>query len=65
MSFAQIIAPTLALLDEGREEWHPRLFLTLRRLEEDEGLTSGSREKKLQAACDRFFGRHLLRNDVA
>ena len=65
MSFAQVIAPTLALLDEGREEWHPRLAVTLRLLVEEEGLTSGSREEKLQAACDRFYGRHPSRNDVA
>jgi gamma-glutamyltranspeptidase/glutathione hydrolase len=65
MSFTQIIAPTLALLDQAAEEWHPRLALTLRRLVEEENLTSGSREEKLQAACDRFYGRHPSRNDVA
>lgn len=65
LSFTQIIAPTLALLDEGAEEWHPRLAVTLRRLVEEEGLISGSREEKLQAACDSFYGRHASRNDVA
>ncbi len=65
MSFTQIIAPTLALLDQAEEEWHPRLALTLRRLVEEESLTSGSREEKLQAAGDRFYGRHPSRNDVA
>jgi gamma-glutamyltranspeptidase/glutathione hydrolase len=65
MSFARIIAPTLALLDEAAEEWHPRLAITLRRLVEEEELTSGSREEKLQAACDRFYGRNKHRNDVA
>ena len=64
-TFAQIVAPTLALLDVGAVEWHPRLAVTLRRLVEEEGLTSGSREEKLQAACDRFYGRHPLRNDIA
>jgi gamma-glutamyltranspeptidase/glutathione hydrolase len=65
MGFAQIIAPTLALLDEAKEEWHPRLAATLRRLVEEEQLTAGSREEKLQAACDRFYGRNQHRNDVA
>lgn len=64
-SFTQIVAPTLALLDEAEEEWHPRLALTLRRLVEEETLTRGSREEKLRAAGDRFYGRHPLRNDVA
>ncbi|MCC7263050.1 MAG: gamma-glutamyltransferase [Candidatus Latescibacteria bacterium] len=65
LSFTQIVAPTLALLDEGREDWHPRLAATLRRLVEEEALTAGSREQKLQAASDRFYGRHPSRNDVA
>lgn len=38
--------------------------VTLRRLVEEE-LTSGSRQARLQAACDRFYGRHPTRNDIA
>lgn len=64
-SLEEVVAPTLALLDMGREEWHPRLALTLRRMVEEEQLTCGSREEKLQAACDRFYGRNKERNDIA
>lgn len=61
----EVVAPTLALLDAGEEEWHPRLAVTLRRMVEEEQITSGSREEKLQAASDRFYGRNKLRNDIA
>jgi gamma-glutamyltranspeptidase/glutathione hydrolase len=64
-SFAEVVAPTLALLDTGNEEWHPRLAHTLRRLVEEEARTGGSRAEKLQAAGDRFYGRHAHRNDIA
>ena len=65
MSFEHIVAPTLALLDAGGEPWHPHLAVTLRRLIDEEQLTNGSREEKLQAANDRFYGRNNFRNDVA
>jgi len=65
MTFGQIIAPTLALLDAGTEAWHPNLAHTLRRMVEEEARTGGSREARLQAACDRFYGRHPERNDIA
>lgn len=65
MSFEEIIAPVLALLDAGEEDWHPNLAATLRKLVEEEQLTSGSREEKLQAASDRFYGRNKYRNDIA
>ncbi|MFC1717051.1 gamma-glutamyltransferase family protein [Candidatus Poribacteria bacterium] len=64
-TFEEIIAPTLALLDAGDKEWHPRLAITLRRMVEEENITSGSREEKLQAATDRFYGRNKHRNDIA
>ncbi|HRW03658.1 MAG TPA: gamma-glutamyltransferase [Caldilineaceae bacterium] len=64
-SFADIIAPTLAILDAGDQPWHPNLAKTLRRMVEEEGIASGSREVRLQAACDRFYGRHPERNDIA
>ncbi len=65
MSFEEIIAPVLALLDAGEDDWHPNLARTLRKLIEEEHLTSGSREEKLQAAADRFYGRNKYRNDIA
>ena len=64
-TFEEIIQPTLALLDTGDEGWHPKLAVTLRRMVEEEQMTGGSREEKLQAACDRFYGRHPQRNDIA
>ncbi len=64
-SFAEIIAPTLAILDAGDEPWHPNLAITLRRMVDEEERTTGSREKRLQAACDRFYGRNAERNDIA
>ena len=64
-SFEQIIAPTLELLDSGSEEWQPKLAHTLRRMVAEEHLTSGNRKEKLQSVCDRFYGRHPERNDIA
>lgn len=64
-SFTEIIAPTLALLDAGTEEWHPNLARTLRRMVDEEERSTGSRVERLQAACDRFYGRHASRNDIA
>lgn len=63
--FGEIVAPTLALLDAGQEGWHPLLAHTLRRMAEEEARSGGSREARLQAACDRFYGRHAQRNDIA
>jgi gamma-glutamyltranspeptidase/glutathione hydrolase len=64
-TFQEIIAPTLVLLDAGQESWHPDLAHTLRRMAAEEQMTPGNRESKLQAACDRFYGRHPQRNDIA
>lgn len=64
-SFGETVAPTLALLDRGNEAWHPLLAVTLRRMVEEEARTVGSREARLQAACDRFYGRNAQRNDIA
>ena len=55
ISFEQAVAPTLALLDRGREPWHPNLAVTLRKLVEAEQSASGNREQKLSAARDRFY----------
>ena len=64
-SFGDIIAPALALLDAGKEPWHPNLANTLRRMVDEEARTVGSREERLQAAGDRFYGRNAQRNDIA
>jgi gamma-glutamyltranspeptidase/glutathione hydrolase len=65
MTFEEIVAPTLALLDAGSADWHPKLAVTLRRMVEEERQTSGSREQKVQAASDRFYGRNGVRSDIA
>jgi gamma-glutamyltranspeptidase/glutathione hydrolase len=55
MSFEQVVSPTLALLDAGDKDWHPKLAKTFRKLVETERNTVGTREEKLQAARDRFY----------
>jgi gamma-glutamyltranspeptidase/glutathione hydrolase len=64
-TFEEVVGPTLSLLDAGTEIWHPKLAVTLRRMVEEEQITSGSREEKLQSATDRFYGRNQHRNDIA
>ena len=65
MSLERVIAPTLAILDAGTRQWEPKLAHTLRRMVEEEGRTTGTREEKLQAACDRFYGRNARCSDIA
>lgn len=55
MTFEQVVAPTLDLLDKGKLSWHKNLAVTLRRLIQTEKNTSGSREQKIRAARDRFY----------
>jgi gamma-glutamyltranspeptidase/glutathione hydrolase len=55
MSFEQVAAPTLSLLDAGDKDWQPKLAVTFRKLIETERNTSGTREEKLRAARDRFY----------
>jgi gamma-glutamyltranspeptidase/glutathione hydrolase len=65
MSLEQVVAPVLAILDAGEREWEPKLAHTLRRMVDEELRTTGSREEKLQAACDRFYGRNERCSDIA
>ena len=55
MSFEQVVAPSLALLDAGGEVWYGNLASTFRKLVETEQHAPGTREDKLQAARDRFY----------
>ena len=64
-TFEDIVAPTLALLDAGEADWYSDLAVTLRRMVESEQKTSGSREEKIQAASDRFYGRNGANTDIA
>lgn len=59
-SFGEVVTPTLDLLDRGGKSWHDPLAATLRKLAEREEQTRGSRERKLEAARDRFY-----RGDIA
>lgn len=64
-TFADVVAPALALLDAGNHSWHPTLAVTLRKLVEAERMATGNREEKLQAVSDRFYGRNGAPGDVA
>jgi len=55
MTFEQVVAPALALLDAGGEDWYGPMAGTFRKLTETERNATGSREDKLQAARDRFY----------
>ncbi len=55
MTFEQVAAPCLGLLDAREEDWHENLAVTFRRLIETEHMTAGPREEGLQAARDRFY----------
>lgn len=55
MSFDQVLAPTLALLDAGGKDWYLNLAKTLRKMLESEKNTKGTREQKIRAARDRFY----------
>ena len=55
ISFEQAVTPTLELLDNGDQDWHPRLAITLRKLVEAERSAQGTREEKLTAARDSFY----------
>ncbi|MHB8899867.1 MAG: gamma-glutamyltransferase family protein [Thermoguttaceae bacterium] len=59
-SYGEVVAPTLELLDAGKEKWHAALAVTMRKLLETEQATLGTRQEKLQAARDRFY-----RGDIA
>jgi gamma-glutamyltranspeptidase/glutathione hydrolase len=56
-SFEQCVAATLDLLDAGQADWQPNLARSLRKMVREEAATKGSREDKIQAACDLFYGR--------
>jgi gamma-glutamyltranspeptidase/glutathione hydrolase len=65
LSFQSIVEPALALLDARTEPWCPKLARTLRRMVQAERDSGGNRAEKLQAACDRFYGRGEGPTDIA
>jgi len=64
-TFKDVVAPTLDLLDKGKEPWSAKLAVTLRKMVEEEHVAPGSREEKLQAATDLFYGRNGRSSDIA
>ena len=64
-TFEDVISSSIDLLDAGNEEWHPKLAHTFRRMVEEEHISKGVREQKLQSVTDRFYGRHESRKDIA
>ena len=57
-TFKETVSSALDLLDQGSEEWMPKLAVTLRKMVAAEEDAPGSRQDKIQAACDLFYGRH-------
>ena len=55
MSFSEVAAPTLKILDQGGEDWYDELAITIRKLIERESNYKGSRKDKLKASRDRFY----------
>lgn len=60
-TFAEVAAPTLALLDRKAKPWHADLARTLRRLIEAEKASPGDRRRGLRLVADYFFRGPLAR----
>jgi gamma-glutamyltranspeptidase/glutathione hydrolase len=54
-TFAEVVAPTLVILDRHEHEWHAALAKTLRRLIEAEKASPGDRNRGLRLAADYFY----------
>lgn len=54
-TFAQVVAPTLALLDRHEQAWHADLAVTLRRLVAAEQEAAGDRRRGLKLVADYFY----------
>lgn len=55
ITFEQVIASTLELLDIGGQSWYANLAKTFRKLIITEKNTPGTRKQKIRAARDRFY----------
>ncbi|MHB1000448.1 MAG: gamma-glutamyltransferase family protein [Armatimonadota bacterium] len=65
MTFAEAVEPAMRLLQSGQEAWKPKLAVTFGKLIDEEKRASGSREERLQAVSDRFYGRNNACPDIA
>lgn len=54
-TFAEVVAPTLALLDRHEQPWHADLATTLRRLVAAEQEAPGDRRRGLKLVADYFY----------
>jgi gamma-glutamyltranspeptidase / glutathione hydrolase len=54
-TFAQVVEPTLALLDKGSKGWHSDLARTIRRLIDAEKKANGDRRRGLRLVADYFY----------
>lgn len=54
-TFAEVVAPTLALLDKGSKGWHSDLARTIRRLIDAEKEAAGDRRRGLRLVADYFY----------
>ena len=54
-TFAEVVAPTLKLLDNGRQSWHADLAKTIRRMIEAEKASGTDRLRGLRAVADFFY----------
>ena len=54
-TFAEVVAPTLRLLDAHEKDWHADLAATLRRLVEAEAASPGDRLRGLRLVADAFY----------
>lgn len=64
-TFTDVVSPAVALLEEGNDPWQAKLAVTMHKLIEAEQRASGSREERLQAVSDRFYGRSKDCSDIA
>ncbi len=54
-TFAEVVAPALAILDRRDQDWHSALARTFRRLIEAEKASSGDRSRGLRLVADCFY----------
>ena len=52
-TFAEAVAPALAILDRHEQPWHANLAKTLRRLVEAERAAAGDRQRGLRLVAER------------